>query len=192
MLEGYSQSGALQLEANPSQNAVYMINIKKKFRNKCVKKKMTSCTTYSQYISSTSTWLDWSCNPTRTTDSHLKRIISTNCCIPMVITPDDGPRYARNMQWLTKYTKSKLCIKSIFFYTIISRCMVNKTQNSEIRCCFCKKWVKKDCTKYIKWKSKVFEYVPTSMPHRQHITHTPDSNSPHYCISQNSIHTKQF
>jgi len=36
-------------------------------------------------------------NPTRTTNSHLKRIISTNCCIHMVVPPDDGPRYARNM-----------------------------------------------------------------------------------------------
>ena len=31
---------------------------------------------------------------TRTTDSHLKRIISTNCCIHTVKPPDDGPRYA--------------------------------------------------------------------------------------------------
>jgi len=29
-------------------------------------------------------------NPTRTTDSHLKRIISTNCCIHTVVPPDDG------------------------------------------------------------------------------------------------------
>ena len=29
---------------------------------------------------------------TRTTDSHLKRIISTNCCIHTVVPPDDGPR----------------------------------------------------------------------------------------------------
>jgi len=36
---------------------------------------------------------DWN-NPTRTTDSHLKRIISTNCCIHTVVPPDDGPRYA--------------------------------------------------------------------------------------------------
>ena len=28
---------------------------------------------------------------------HLKRIISTECCIPNVVPPDDGPRYARNM-----------------------------------------------------------------------------------------------
>ena len=34
--------------------------------------------------------------PTRTTNSHLKRITSTNC-IHMVVPPDDGPRYARNM-----------------------------------------------------------------------------------------------
>ena len=36
-------------------------------------------------------------NPTRTTDSHLKITISTNCCIHTVVPPDDGPRYARNM-----------------------------------------------------------------------------------------------
>ena len=35
--------------------------------------------------------------PTRTTDSHLKRIIRANCCIHTVVPPDDGPRYARNM-----------------------------------------------------------------------------------------------
>ena len=35
--------------------------------------------------------------PGRTTDSHLKRMISTNCCIHTVVPPDDGPRYARNM-----------------------------------------------------------------------------------------------
>jgi len=35
--------------------------------------------------------------PTRTTDSHLKRIISTNCCIHTIVPPDDGPRYVRNM-----------------------------------------------------------------------------------------------
>jgi len=39
----------------------------------------------------------WKSNPTRTTDSHLKRIISTNCCMHTVVPPDDGPRYARNM-----------------------------------------------------------------------------------------------
>jgi len=45
----------------------------------------------------------------------------------MVVTPDDGPRYTRNMLRLTKYTKIKLFIKSVFLYTIISRCTVNKT-----------------------------------------------------------------
>jgi len=34
---------------------------------------------------------------TRTTVSHLKRIISTNCRIHKVVPPDDGPRYGRNM-----------------------------------------------------------------------------------------------
>ena len=30
-------------------------------------------------------WLEWSSNPTRTTDSHLKRVISTNCGIHTVV-----------------------------------------------------------------------------------------------------------
>ena len=36
-------------------------------------------------------------NPTTTTDSHLKRTISTNCCVHIIVLPDDGLRYARNM-----------------------------------------------------------------------------------------------
>ena len=36
-------------------------------------------------------------NPTRTTNIHLIRTISTNCCIHTVVPPDDGPRDARNM-----------------------------------------------------------------------------------------------
>jgi hypothetical protein len=40
----------------------------------------------------------WMNNSTGTTDSHLKRIISINCCIHTVVPPDDGPRYARNME----------------------------------------------------------------------------------------------
>ena len=36
-------------------------------------------------------------NPTRSTDSHLKRIISTTCCIHTVVPSNDGHRYARNM-----------------------------------------------------------------------------------------------
>ena len=35
-------------------------------------------------------------NPTRATNSHLKRIISTTC-IHTVVRPDDGPRNARNI-----------------------------------------------------------------------------------------------
>jgi len=66
-------------------------------------------------------------NPTRTTNSHPKRIISTNFCIHTVVPPDDGPCYARNMYRLTKYTKIKLCIKLGFLYTIISRSTLNKT-----------------------------------------------------------------
>jgi len=34
-------------------------------------------------------------NPNRTKGSHLKRIISTNCCIHTVVPPDDGPRDTR-------------------------------------------------------------------------------------------------
>ena len=36
-------------------------------------------------------------NPSRTTDSHLKRAIGTNCCTHTVVPPDDGLRHARNM-----------------------------------------------------------------------------------------------
>ena len=63
----------------------------------------------------------------RCPDCHLKRIISTNCCIHTVVPPDDGPRCARNMQRLTKYTNYKLCFKLGFLYTLISRYTVNKT-----------------------------------------------------------------
>ena len=61
-------------------------------------------------------------NPTKTTDRHLKRIISTNCCIYTVVPPDDGPRDALNMQSLTKYTKNKLCIKLVFLCTNVIQC----------------------------------------------------------------------
>jgi hypothetical protein len=54
-------------------------------------------------------------NAIRTTNCHLKRVISSNCCIHTVVPPDGGPRYARNMKRLTKYTKNKLCIKLVFF-----------------------------------------------------------------------------
>jgi hypothetical protein len=61
-------------------------------------------------------WMDL--NPSRTKDVAFNRIISTNCCIHTVVPPDDGPRYARNMKGLAKYTKNKLCIKLVFHYTI--------------------------------------------------------------------------
>ena len=70
-------------------------------------------------------WMNWN----RTTDSHLKTMISTNCCIHTVVPPDDGPRYVRNMYRLTKYTKNKLFIKFVFLYIIISTCTINKTYN---------------------------------------------------------------
>ena len=63
----------------------------------------------------------------RTTDSHLKRIISTNCCIHTVVPPDDAPRYARNMWRLTRYAKYKLCIKLVFLYTVIG--ILNAKEN---------------------------------------------------------------
>ena len=51
----------------------------------------------------------------RATDSHLKRIISTKCCIHTVYLLMIGYRYARNMQsCLTKYTEDRLCIKLVF------------------------------------------------------------------------------
>jgi len=59
------------------------------------------CTTIGFYYSFLD---DWNSNLTRTTDSHVKRVISTSCCIHTVVPPDDGPRYARNMYRLTKYT----------------------------------------------------------------------------------------
>jgi hypothetical protein len=60
-------------------------------------------------------WMNWN----RTTVSHLKRIISTECRTHTVVSPDDGPRYARKTYRLTKYTKNKLCIKLVFLYTAL-------------------------------------------------------------------------
>ena len=37
----------------------------------------------------------------------------------MILPPNDGPRYARNMYRLTKYTKNNLCSKLVFLYMII-------------------------------------------------------------------------
>jgi len=45
-------------------------------------------------------------------------IINTNCYIHTAVHPDDRLRHARNMYWLMKYTKNKLCIKLVFLYTI--------------------------------------------------------------------------
>jgi len=58
-------------------------------------------------------------NPTRITESHLRKTVCTSCCIHTVVRPDDEPRYARNMYRLTKYTKNMLCIKLVFLYTNI-------------------------------------------------------------------------
>jgi hypothetical protein len=38
----------------------------------------------------------------------------------MVVPNDDGPRYARDMYRLKKYTKNKLCIKLVLLYTFTS------------------------------------------------------------------------
>ena len=40
--------------------------------------------------------------------------LQSNCCVHTVLPPDDGLRYARNMQRLTKYTQNKLYIKLVF------------------------------------------------------------------------------
>jgi len=32
------------------------------------------------------------------------------------LPPDDGPRYARNVQSLTRYTKNKMGMKLVFLY----------------------------------------------------------------------------
>jgi hypothetical protein len=61
-------------------------------------------------------------NPSRTTENHLKIILSTNCCIHTDVPPDDGLRYARNMYSLTKNTKNKLYIKLVFLYKVIELC----------------------------------------------------------------------
>ena len=68
---------------------------------------------------------------TRTTDNHLTRIISTSRCIHTVVPPDNRPRYARNMQRLTKYTKNKQCIKLVFLYTLVKTVRIH-TQCSNI------------------------------------------------------------
>jgi hypothetical protein len=42
-------------------------------------------------------WITVCCPGSNQKNSHLKRIISTNCCIHTVVLPDDALRYARNM-----------------------------------------------------------------------------------------------
>jgi hypothetical protein len=126
-MDSYLSSNSVQTSdiflrnAVPSISFLYHILGINSWDLKSCRGKPTWCTTYSKSISST--------NPTRTTDSHLKRTLSTNCCIHTVVPPDDGHRYARNMYILTKYTKKKLCIKLGFLYTIMSICTVNKTRD---------------------------------------------------------------
>ena len=50
----------------------------------------------------------------------------------MAEPPDDGRRYARNMQRLTKYTKNNLCIELVFLYMITSRCRSIKLYKKKI------------------------------------------------------------
>jgi len=60
--------------------------------------------------------LFWWLSVVRTTDSHLKRTISTNFYIYTVYLLMIGYRYSRNTQrFLTKYTEDKLFIKLVFF-----------------------------------------------------------------------------
>ena len=51
------------------------------------------------------------------------------CCPGTVVPPDYGPRYARNTQSLTKYTKNKLCIELVFLYTILT--LISMASESE-------------------------------------------------------------
>jgi len=59
-------------------------------------------------------------NPTRTTDSHLKRIINTNCCIHTAVPPYDGPGYAQNITCSGWWNILRIsCASSwVFLYTI--------------------------------------------------------------------------
>jgi hypothetical protein len=50
-----------------------------------------------------------------------------DCCIHTVASPDDGFRYARNMNRLTKYTKNKLCIKLAILYTTFTNLLCHLT-----------------------------------------------------------------
>ena len=68
-----------------------------------------------------------------TTDSHLKRIISTQCCIHAVVPSDDGLRCARNVQRLTEYAKDKLCIKLVFLYTTHCDILIVKNALVKVR-----------------------------------------------------------
>ena len=59
-------------------------------------------------------WLDW--NPTNTIDSHLNRVISTNCCVHTVVIPDDGldtPETYRGWWNVPRIS----CASSWFFFT---------------------------------------------------------------------------
>lgn len=50
------------------------------------------------------------------------------------VPPYDGPRYARSMYRLTKYTKNRPCVKLVFLYTKFLRCFENrkKPQNNNL------------------------------------------------------------
>jgi hypothetical protein len=87
-------------------------------------------------------WMDWNSSKSfSTTDSHLKRITTTYCCLHTVVPPDDGPRYTRNMKRLTKYIKNNLWIKLVLLYKIVGGCFVHLlwAYFSECKVCF-KSW----------------------------------------------------
>jgi hypothetical protein len=72
-------------------------------------------------------WMDWNNTP-RTTDNHVKRIKSTNCCIHTAVPPDDGPGCTRNMNRLTKYAKNKL--------HFLCTCLYLRNRFWMFHCCF--------------------------------------------------------
>jgi hypothetical protein len=100
-------------------------------------------------------------NANRTTDSHLKRIVSTNYCIHTVVPPDDGSRYARNIQRLTKYTKNKLRIRLVLFYTKAENICMKKC----MFCTICQIFVWRNAcfalfAKYLYGEINVLHYLP--------------------------------
>ena len=60
-------------------------------------------------------------------DSYPHRITSTKCRMNTVVSPDDGPIAARNMQRLTNINiLRKNCVPIWYIYKIMQRCTVKK------------------------------------------------------------------